>query len=149
MGRAAETRSLDLPPERAFALWCDLGRWPTFVEGFGHVEEVEGWPERGAKLVWQSVHGGRGRVTERVVEHSPPGRFATQVFEERLEGTQTLSFEPDEQGSRVTIELDYRFLGGGPLGFMTDFFFVRPRQREALARTLRRFAAEAAEEAER
>ena len=147
MGRALEARTVDLPPERAFALWTDLRRAPSFVEGFAHVEEADGWPGKGAKLVWTSVPGGRGRVSERVLESVPPERLVTQVFEERLEGRQTVTFEPAEEGARVTIELDWKLLGAGPLGFLTDALFVRRAQREALARTLRRFGAEAAEEA--
>jgi uncharacterized protein YndB with AHSA1/START domain len=149
MGRAAEIRTVDLPPDRAFALWTDLGRAPSFVEGFAHAEEADGWPEKGGKLVWRSVPGGRGTVTERVVESERPRRLVTLVFEDRLEGRQTITFEPAEEGSRVTLELDWKLLGGGPFGFLTDALFVRPRQREALGRTLRRFGVEAAEEGAR
>jgi uncharacterized membrane protein len=147
MSKVRERRTVELPPERAFALWTDLARWPTFVEGFAHTEEDDGWPERGGKLVWRSVPGGRGRVTERVTESLPPGRLVTQVFEERLEGVQTVSFTPAEEGTVVEVELDYRLVGGSPLQGLTDVLFVRRAQRDALARTLRRFGAEAAEEA--
>ena len=147
MATVGEHRGVELPPGRAFELWTDLRRWPTFVEGFAHAERADGWPDQGAKVVWKSVPGGRGRVNERVLESDPPNRLVTQVFEERLEGRQTVTFEPAEDGARVAIELDWKLLGGGPLGFLTDAFFVRRAQREALARTLRRFATEAAEEA--
>lgn len=148
MGRAMEIRTVDLPPERAFALWTDLVRWPAFVEGFGHAEEADGWPAEGTKLVWRSVPGGRGTVTERVVESRPGERLVTEVFEERLAGRQTVAFEPAEEGSKVTIELAYKLVEAGPLGGLTDVLFVRRAQRDSLARTLRRFGAEAAEEAE-
>ena len=47
MGRASA--SITLPATRiadAEALWYDLTRWPSFVEGFKHVVKVEGetWP---------------------------------------------------------------------------------------------------------
>ena len=39
----------------AEALWYDTSRWPTFVDGFGHVVEIaEQWPDPGSKLIWQS-----------------------------------------------------------------------------------------------
>ena len=137
-----------LPPDRTRELWSDVRRWPSFVEGLARVERPSaGWPEPGAKVVWQSGPGGRGRVTEKVVEHSG-GRFATQVFEERLTGTQTADFDPAGGGAtRMALELRYELARGGPLGALGDALFVRRALRDALVRTLRRFAVEAEDEA--
>jgi uncharacterized membrane protein len=137
---------VDLPPAEAQALWTNLDRWPTFVEGFGHVvRESGGWPAPGAKLVWQSTPEGRGRVTERV-SASEPGAFATEILEERLHGTQALAFEPVEQGTRVTLRLEYGLTMSGPLAALADLLFIRRAVRDALRRTLRRYAVEAQEE---
>jgi hypothetical protein len=138
-----------LDPERAFTLWADVRRWPTFVDGFARAERLDdAWPVAGAKLVWQSTPDGRGTVTERVTESEPGDRLVTDVFEERCSGVQTVSFEADEEGSLVELEFDYELSKGGPLRGVTDVLFIRPRQTEALRRTLKRFATEAAEEAE-
>jgi Polyketide cyclase / dehydrase and lipid transport len=135
-----------LPPGDAQALWTDVDRWPTFIEGFGHVvRKSEEWPATGAKLVWESNPGGRGRVTERV-SASAPGAFATEVLEERLHGIQALAFEAVEQGTRVTLRLEYGLTAGGPLAAITDLLFIRRAVRDALRRTLRRYAVEAQEE---
>ena len=151
-----ETRAVPLPVERAAELWVDLSRWATFIEGFAHVVDVdENWPQTGSKLVWESVTGGRGRVTERVLSwvapNEGPGRLSTQVFEESLIGTQTVMFEPGEGGSRVTAELQYElqpttFARQGLIGKVSDLFFIRRALSDSLARTLRRFSVEAAEE---
>ncbi len=150
MARAHRATVVDLPPQRAFELWADLSRWPTFVDGFGHVERVDDdWPDAGATLVWQSVPTGRGRVTEKV-RHSLPGeRIQTEVFEERLQGTQTVEFAPSEDGagSGVILTLDYKLTQKGLLSRITDVLFIRGAQNSALARTLSRFATEAAQEA--
>jgi hypothetical protein len=137
-----------LDPPSTLRLWTDLRRWPAFVEGFGHPLEVAPeWPSEGAKLVWESRPGGRGRVTERVVERGD-ARFATRVFEKALDGTQTLTAVPDvEGGSRVELRLDYRLATPGPLRAVADALFIRRALRDALRRTLRRFAVEAEEEA--
>lgn len=136
-----------LPPERAQALWTNLDRWPTFVEGFARVVRLSGdWPEAGSKLMWESSPGGRGRVTERV-SASAPGAFATEVLEERLHGTQALAFEAVEQGTRVTLRLEYGLTSSGPLAALTDLLFIRRAVRDSLRRTLRRYAVEAQEEA--
>jgi hypothetical protein len=149
MGTVREAVAVRLDPERAFGLWTDVGRWPTFIDGFHHPERLdEEWPGEGAKLVWRSTPDGRGVVTERVVASEPGRRLVTQVLEERCSGTQTVTFSSDEEGALVDIEYEYELERGGPLRGVTDVLFIRRAQSDALVRTLRRFATEAAEEAE-
>jgi uncharacterized membrane protein len=141
---------VDLPPSEAYGLWTDVRRWPTFVDGFGHVDRLDqNWPEQGAKLIWRSSPAGRGTVTEKVLASEPAARFATRVIEERLVGTQTVEFAPGEEPNTaaVALTLDYELQQGGPLKAITDAIFIRRAQGDALQRTLRRFATEAAEQA--
>ena len=149
MSVARDAITVELTPEHAFALWTDVSRWPTFVDGFGHVERIDdSWPEEGAKLVWRSGPAGRGVVTERVVASEPAARFVTQVYEERMNGAQAVTFASTDDGTtRVDLELDYRLAQGGPLRAVTDLLFIRRAITDALRRTLRRFSTEAAEEA--
>ena len=78
-----------------YRLWIDTARWPTFIDGFKHLERQDAeWPNEGAKLVWTSPPAGRGTVTERVVTNEPGKRFATRIFEERVTGVQTAYFAP-------------------------------------------------------
>ena len=65
------------------------------------------------------------------------------LFEDQLTGTQSVWFNVGE----VVMELDYRLEKGGPLRAITDVIFIRRALSDALARTLRRFSTEAAEEA--
>jgi hypothetical protein len=148
MARVATARQVvQLTPEATLALWTDTDRWASFVEGFARLLERSGdWPAEGAGVVWESTPEGRGRVTERVVEHGPT-RFATQVFEEALHGTQALSASEDAEGTRVELALEYELSKYGPLGAVADAVFIRRALRDALQRTLRRFAVEAEEEA--
>ena len=148
MGVVRESIAVPLPPERARELWTDLRRWPTFIEGFARVLVADPeWPAAGSKLVWESIPEGRGRVTERVVESSGE-RIVTEVFEDALSGRQTVTFEPEEEDATlVELELDYELTRSGVLRAITDLVFIRRALSAALVRTLRRFAAEAAEEA--
>lgn len=133
-------------------LWLDVGRWPTFVEGFAHVSHKdERWPADGSTLVWQSRPGGRGRVAERV-ESRGEWFISTRVSEESLQGVQTVRFDPAEDGALVQLSLEYELnptsvWRAGALGRVTDLVFIRRALADSLARTLRRFAVEAAEEA--
>ena len=149
MAATSAARRVELDPQRAWALWTELDRWPTFVEGFDRIVEQGGaWPGEGAKLVWGSTPGGRGRVTEKVETSEPGVVFATRVFEESLTGTQTVTFEQLEEGpTRVVLRLDYDLARGGALKPIMDVLFIRRALGQALGRTLARFAVEAAEEA--
>jgi hypothetical protein len=128
-------------------LWTDVDRWPSFVEGFARrLSLTPDWPEKGARVVWESNPEGRGRVTETVTE-SLPDRFSTQVFEDRLMGIQTFQVAPADDGSEVALSLDYELTGQGPLRGMADAIFIRRALRDSLRRTLFRFEIEAEEEA--
>lgn len=129
------------------ALWYDTARWASFVDGFHHVASADpGWPAEGT-LVWDSTPGGRGRVLETVERYEPRIGQIARVEDPATTGTQTIAFAADGDGRvGVTLELrwalkDRRF---GPIGALVDLVFIRPRQREALARTLLRFARELA-----
>jgi hypothetical protein len=137
----------ELAPLVAQRLWADTSRWPTFVDGFARVVQIDTeWPQPGSKVVWESGPAGRGRVTERVKELKPGELIVSQVFESQLSGTQRVSFEADPEGSLVTAELEYELQKGGPLRGLTDVLFIRRALSDMLARTLRRFSTEAAEQ---
>jgi uncharacterized membrane protein len=148
MGFARAIRMVPLSPQEAYDLWIDVDRMPTFVDGFSHPERLDDeWPEPGAKLVWKSVPGGRGAVTEKVTKALPGALHEVTVFEEKLDGTQTVMFSPEDDATRVELQLEYSVSVGGPLRGVVDVLFIRRAQNDALARTLRRFATEAAEQA--
>ncbi len=148
MRTARAQADLVLTPEAALRLWSDPDRWSTFVEGFARtLERSPEWPAAGARMVWESTPSGRGRVTEKVVEAPGPDRFATEVFEERLHGTQTFRVVESEGGSRAELVLEYRLTKYGPLSAVADAIFIRRAIRDSLRRTLSRFAVEAEEEA--
>ncbi len=147
--REARAKALvALPPERALDLWRSVERWSTFVEGFARVvDRTPGWPGEGERVIWESTPGGRGRVTEKVVE-AGPASFATMVFEESLMGRQALSVRPAGDGrTEAELSLEYTLAKYGPLGPVADVLFIRRALRDSLRRTLDRFAVEAEEEA--
>jgi hypothetical protein len=136
-----------LGPAAALAMWRDVERWPSFVEGYARrLELAPQWPAKGARVVWQSSPDGRGRVTETVTENQPD-RFSTQVFEEALMGTQTLRVAPAPDGAEVELTLDYELAKWGPLAGVADAIFIRRALRDSLRRTLYRFALEAEDDA--
>lgn len=132
----------------AEALWYATRRWSMFIDGFHHVAGgLDEWPESGT-LVWDSTPGGRGRVLERVVRYEPRVGQTVEFEDEKTKGTQTIAFQalPGGELVGITLEVAYELKErrGGPLFSVVDAIFIRPRQREALARTLHRFARELA-----
>jgi hypothetical protein len=108
MGRASA--SIDVPglASEAEALWYDPVRWPSWVDGFGHVVELsDGWPAEGT-LLWNSTPEGRGRVLETVTAYEPRSGQTLAVEDGRLRGTQQVRFEPgpDAVKRRGDMELE-------------------------------------------
>jgi hypothetical protein len=133
----------------AEALWYDHRRWPTFVDGLAHVDKVEGdWPRPGARLLWTSQPGGRGRVVEEVTEFEARVGQTVRLEDEHTYATQRVAFAPREDGTTVRIELEYRLKQQRPLMPIVDLLFIRRQQRDALRRTLQRFRTELAAEAD-
>ncbi len=127
----------------AEALWYDPQRWPSWVDGFGHVVTVEGdWPAAGARLLWQSPPGGRGLVQERVVAYEIRTGQTVEVEDEKMRGTQRVTFTPRPEDVEVAIVLDYEIKDPNAFTPLVDLLFVRRAMSDALRRTLSRFANE-------
>jgi hypothetical protein len=133
----------------AEALWYDTARWPTFIDGLHHIARLEGdWPHAGARVLWDSTPGGRGRVQERVIAYAAREGQTLEVEDEKIRGTQRIAFTPTETGVTVTLELRYELKDAKPGMPLIDLLFIRRPQREALERTLRRFRTEVTAERE-
>lgn len=139
--------SVDLPGRRiaeAEALWYDRNRWPAFVDGLKHVHAVEGpYPNPGARVVWDSFPGGRGRVVERVVAYESRSGQELDVEDEVIRGRQRVRFAVGEHSTvHVGLELEYEIKAASVFTPVTDLLFIRRAQRESLQRTLLRFRRE-------
>jgi hypothetical protein len=145
MGRVrAELQLPGVATSDAEELWYDTRRWPTFVDGLGHVFKVdEGWPrEPGAVVVWDAKPGGRGRVLERVVSFEARVGQTLEVEDEKIHGRQTIGFQPGGDGCAVSLELEYAIKQDRGVPAVVDFLFVRRPMRDSLKRTLARFERE-------
>ena len=149
MGRASARIDVPGRVSDAEALWYDHSRWPTFVDGLAHVDKVEGdWPRAGARLLWVSQPGGRGRVVEEVTDYEARVGQTVRLEDEHTYATQRVAFAPGEDVTTVRLELDYRLKQARPLTAVVDLLFIRRQQRDAMQRTLRRFRTELAAESD-
>ena len=131
-------------------LWDDPTRWASWIDGFGHVVRLDDdWPQEGARRIWDSPPGGRGRVMETATALPRAARSATLAVEdERVRGVQRVRFESDgdaTRGSRSTFDLEPEGARSPP----ARRWWLRRQFREALRRSLRRFSYELAADRER
>jgi hypothetical protein len=149
MGRVRASIVVPGLASEAEELWYDTTRWPSFVDGLHHIARLEGdWPREGARVLWDSQPGGRGRVQERVTSYVAREGQTLDVEDEKLRGTQRVGFTPIEDGVMVGLELTYSLKEQRPGMALVDLLFIRRPQRESLERTLRRFRTEVAAERE-
>ena len=149
MGRVSASILVPGLASQAEELWYDTKRWPTFIDGLHHVARLEGdWPRAGARVLWDSKPGGRGRVQERVMTYAAREGQTVDVEDEKIRGTQRVTFDPAEDGVVVGLELRYELKSQRPGMALVDLLFIRRPQRESLQRTLRRFRTEVASERE-
>ena len=145
---ASAAAEVPLAPEAALRLWTDTSRWPTFVEGFARVVELDpGWPAEGSTGDL-GVDPGRPRAGDREGrrEHA---RARSRRWSSRTAcraGRPSGSSE-SEGGALVELSLEYTLTSYGLLGPVADVIFIRRALRDSLRRTDPRFGVEAQEEA--
>lgn len=123
--------------------WYDTGRWSHWVDGLDRVQSVSpGWPGEGAEVAWESGPAGRGRVTERVLAHEPLRGQRLAVADASIEGEQSVSFTPAQDGVEVTLALEYRFRRRSLTLRLIDPLFIRRAMTSSLRATVTRFGAE-------
>jgi Polyketide cyclase / dehydrase and lipid transport len=147
VGRASASITVKGRAAEAEALWYDRHRWASWVDGFGHIVLLEGdWPEVGARLIWDSPPGGRGRVQERVVAYEVRTGQTLEVEDDTITGRQIVAFNPGLEETEITLTVEYELKQRNPLTPLVDLLFVRRAMTDSLRRTLRKFANERAAE---
>jgi hypothetical protein len=87
-------------------------------------------------------------VQERVTAYAAREGQTAEVEDEKITGTQRVTFTPTESGVTVTLDLRYDVKDSKPGMPVVDLLFIRRPQRDSLMRTLRRFRTEVTAERE-
>jgi len=149
VGRVRASIAIDALASEAEALWYETKRWQTFIDGLHHIVRTEGdWPHEGARVLWNSTPNGRGYVEERVTAYVPREGQTLAVEDNKIRGTQRITFTPTADGVVVELALAYDLKEAHAAMAIVDLLFIRRQQRESLQRTLRRFRIELASERE-
>lgn len=134
-------------------LYFNPESWRSWVDGFARVTASDDYPRRGGSLSWESTPAGRGRVSERVLEHQPRRLHRVAYTDPGSAGELETSFEMVPAGdhirrTRVVQMLRYELQQAGPFAAVTERLFIRSQMRRSLQRSLGGLMAEAAEAAE-
>ena len=127
--------------------WYDLARWPAWVDGLERIVDVgSDWPQRGGRIVWQSVPAGRGRVTETVAAYAPLSGQTVEVDDDSISARQTVAFVPAGDDSvEVRLTLDYEIKRRSLFTPLIDWLFIRRAMERSLRATVTRFGLELAD----
>ncbi len=145
MAKVTESVLVESSLAEVWGYYFEPGGWPAWVDGFGSVDELDGYPEAGGSLRWRSIPAGRGEVTERVLEHEPRRLHRVSFRDPESSGELVTTFAIEGRGARVTQELDYRLGRRGPFAWLTDRLFIRSQMRGSLQRSLARLKLEVQE----
>jgi Polyketide cyclase / dehydrase and lipid transport len=139
------TQQLVATVHDAESRWYDTSEWHAWVDGLARVASVsDGWPGVGAVVVWESGPAGRGRVTERVIEHEPLSGQTVEVEDDSIRGWQSVTFTPRDGTVEVALRLEYELVARSIITPLVDILFIRRAMTASLRATLARFAAELA-----
>ena len=143
MGRASASITVPGRAAEAEALWYDPDRWPAWIDGFGHLVELEGeWPRPGARATWDSPPGGRGRVHERVIAFETRTGQTLEVEDATFSGRQRVTFTPGSGETGIELSVEYELKHRTTFTPIVDRLFIRRAMTDSLRRTLSRFANE-------
>jgi len=136
------------PAIEAEQLWHDRSRWASWVNGFGHLQRIDDdWPQPGARRMWVTKPGFsgplRGLIAETVREQRAGQGHTIAIEDERVGGTQRVTFAGDATRTRVTVTLELEPKTRMPPGRR---WWLRRQLRQHLERTLTRFSYELAAE---
>lgn len=153
MAEVSAEVEVEAPLADVWDLYFNPESWRSWVDGFARLTASEGYPEPGGSLSWESTPAGRGRVSERVLEHQPRRLHRIAYTDPGSAGELETSFEmvpADGRGrrTRVVQALRYELQDAGPLAALTDRLFIRSQMRRSLQRSLAGLMIEAAVAAE-
>jgi len=140
--RVSESVLVQAALAEAWDYYFEPRGWPAWVDGFASVVAVNGYPEEGGSLRWRSIPAGRGEVTEHVLEHEPRRLHRVAYRDPESAGELRTRFAIEEEGTRISQELDYRPLRRGAFTWLSDRLFIRSQMRESVRRSLARLKLE-------
>jgi carbon monoxide dehydrogenase subunit G len=127
---------INAPVDAIEAITDDARRLPEWYAGIEQAEPDDVFPQVGGKvaLVYKAS-GVTFNLTQTSVERVP-GEGGVNQMEGMIAGTNRMTFEPEGEGTRVTMTFEYEMPGGG-VGKLFDRLVVERMNAQNLERSLK------------
>ncbi|HSO90392.1 MAG TPA: SRPBCC family protein [Arthrobacter sp.] len=139
MGHIQQSIQIDAPVDRVTAIATDPRHWSSWWVNLSEAKNVEGDGSAGTIVKHRYLMAGVPfPVTTRVVENlqtASGGKHVRIEFEGPLKGWQTWDYEPEYNGTKVTVEIEYN-VPGAAIGKFADRMLVERLQERAMEHTL-------------
>ncbi len=124
--------------EDVYAVARDPMRWPEWFEGMSEIENLTGGGEVGTVAEFSYMMAGMSfPVANEVLEDTFSSEYAqwTGKIEGPLAGQHTWTYTPTEEGTQVTVDMEYT-VPGKALGQLADRLVIEGMQERALVQSL-------------
>jgi coenzyme Q-binding protein COQ10 len=139
MARIKDSIFIDAPPEKVHAFAADPHKWSSWFVGLGEAKSVEGDNSPGTVITQSYLMAGMHiPLTTKVIENrtEADGSFHWKGENEgSLAGWISWDYEPKDNGTMVTFEIEYA-VPGSVLGKVADRLFIERNQERAARLTL-------------
>jgi coenzyme Q-binding protein COQ10 len=139
MARIKESILIDATPEKVYGYVSKIDKWANWFSGLGDIKSAEGDGSPGTVIHQSySLMGKDVNVVTTIKENGPKAEGGYLLRNERgggLPGWQTLNFDPQDDKTLVTSELEYE-MPGGIFGKAADHLGVKATIERSLNRTL-------------
>jgi uncharacterized protein YndB with AHSA1/START domain len=130
MARAHKTIKINAPVEEVFGYVEEPANVPEYWPSVIEVRDVEQLPNGGTKYGWvYKMAGVRFEGSSEAIEYIPNQRTVTEN-RGGVPGTVTWTYEPEDGGTRVTFEAEYR-VNLPLLRSLAESFLVKLNEQEA------------------
>jgi uncharacterized membrane protein len=131
---------INAPVDAIQAIMDDARRLPEWYAGIEQAKPDDVFPEPGGKV--EMVYKAAGvtfTITQTSVERVP-GQSGVNQMEGMITGTNTSTFTPEGEGTRVTMRFEYEMPGGG-IGKVVDRLLVERMNTQNLEKSLKNLKA--------
>ena len=139
MGHIQQSIQIDAPVDRVTEIATNPRHWSSWWVNLSEAKNVEGDGSAGTIVKHSYLMAGVPfPVTTRVIENlqtASGGKHVRIEFEGPLKGWQTWDYEPQHNGTKVTMEIEYN-VPGAAIGKFADRVVVERLQERAREQTL-------------
>jgi uncharacterized membrane protein len=131
---------INASPEAIFKIASEASRFPEWYAGIEATEPDDVFPQPGGKVQMDYKAAGISFEMTMTSLEMEPGKYMVSQMEGMITGTNRWDYEPQEGGTRVSVEFEYE-MPGGALGQLANKLLVERMNAENLEKSLEKLKA--------